>query len=335
MATIHDVAKAAGVSSTTVSHVVNNTRKVGADTAERVRKAILALNYTPSIVAQSLRRRSTRTIGIVADVATNPFFNEVISGIEERCYQLDHAIVLSFSHLGPDREFRMVQELQRRGVEGLIYFSIISDELLGAFVQKLEVPVILFQRYDATWPCDALCTDDRYGTELAMEHLFSLGHRRIAMLTGRGSDSNSFIQRELRYRSLMTERCGGYEPEWVGDGGFSHQGGYEAARKILNLPGQRPTAFFCAADSVAIGAIAAIQDAGLRVPEDVSVVGYDNLSYLPYLHPLLTSVDHFGPQQGHMMVDRLFARKDAPQLPFERLVIKPELRLRATTAPAV
>lgn len=332
MATIHDVARAAGVSSTTVSHVVNGTRKVGEETAERVRKAIAELNYTPSIVAQSLRRRSTRTIGIVSDIATNAFFSEVWTGIEERCYDRDYAILMSFSHLGAVREFRTVQELQRRGIEGLIYNSFIPDPDLADFLATFEIPVILFQRHEPSWPCDSFCTDDVWGAELAMEHLYGLGHRRIAFLTGNAEPSNSHLQREAHYRLWMEKRCGGYLPELVGDALFTHQGGYEATKRILAQKGPRPTAFFCSADIVALGCIAAIQDAGLSVPQDISVVGYDNLSYLAYLHPALTTIDHFGRRQGHLMADRVFERIANPDLPFQRLVIKPELRVRATTA---
>lgn len=334
MATIHDVAKVAGVSSTTVSHVVNGTRKVGAETAERVRMAIADLNYTPSIVAQSLRRRATRTIGIVSDLATNPFFADVVSGIEERCYERDYAILLSFSHLGPDREFRTVLELQRRGIEALVYNSIISDSLLGDFIKKLEIPVILFQRHDPDWPCDSLCTDDNLGAEIAMQHLFDLGHHRVALLSGGGSRSNSMMQRQSTYCRLMTQHFGAYNPHWIVDARYTHQGGYEETKRILTAKGDKPTAFFCIADQVALGCVAAIQDSGLRVPEDISVIGYDNLSYLSYLHPSLSSIDHFGKKQGHLIADRLFGRIANPDLPFERIVIKPELHMRATTAKA-
>ncbi len=332
MSTIRDVARLAGVSSTTVSHVVNSTRKVNEETAERVHRAIKTLNFVPSSLARGLRKKATRTIGVVSDFATNPFFGEVVGGIEEICCGEDFGFFMSFTKVRFDLELGIVEDLQRRGVEGLVLQACSSDPQLAETLARLEIPAIVFQRSSPDFRADSLCTDDASGTRQVMDHLTLLGHERIALVSGHFWPSHAARLRESVYRSYLIEAGIGVDEDLIGNGLYSFQGGYRAAAAMLRLM-KRPTAFFCIADQVALGCLAAVQDAGLTVPEDVSVVGYDNLEFLEYLHPSLTSVDHRASEQGRLMARRLLARIQNPGLPFETIPVAPRLIVRSTTAP--
>lgn len=333
MATIHDVARAAGVSSTTVSHVVNGTRKVSEETAERVRHAVKELGFVPSSLARGLRKGATRTIGVISDVATNPFFAEVVGGIEEVCNEQDFGLFMSFSKFRYDLELATVDDLQRRGVEGLILQAIGPDLQVEEMLKRLEIPSVVFQRCNPRWSVDAICTDDEAGTRQALDHLTSLGHERIALVSGYSWPSHPSHLREVVYRRYMSELGLGPEERLIGNGYYSFEGGYQAAKTILRSKGERPTAFFCIADQVALGCLAAVQDAGLSVPDEVSIVGYDNLQFLEYLHPSLTSVDQKAKEQGRIMATRILERIENPALPFETIPVEPRLIVRSSTGP--
>ncbi len=332
MATINDVAHMAGVSSTTVSHVVNSTRKVNEETAERVRNAVKALNFVPSSLARGLRKKATRTIGVVSDFATNPFFGEVVGGIEEVCSEQDFGFFMSFTKLRYEFEIGMIEDLQRRGIEGLILQACSPDAQLEETLKRLEIPAMFFQRCAPGWRADSICTDDADGARQVMDHLTALGHERIALLSGYFWPSHPAGRRESVYRRYLADLGIGVDETLIGNGFYSFEGGYRAAAGMLLLA-KPPTAFFCIADQVALGCIAAVRDAGLAVPDDISVVGYDNLRFLEYLYPPLTSVDHQAAEQGRLMARRLLSRIENPTLPFETIPVHPGLVVRGSTAP--
>ena len=332
MATINDVARMAGVSSTTVSHVVNSTRKVNEDTAERVREAIKRLNFVPSSLARGLRTKATRTIGVVSDFATNPFFGEVVGGIEEVCCEQEFGFFMSFTKLRFDLELGTIEDLQRRGIEGLILQACSPDAQLEETLERLEIPAMFFQRCAPGWRADSICTDDATGARQVLDHLTSLGHERIALLSGYFWPSHPAGRRESVYRRYLADSGIGVDETLIGNGNYSFEGGYRAAAEMLRLA-KRPTAFFCIADQIALGCVAAVRDAGLTVPDEVSVVGYDNLQFLEYLYPALTSVDHQAAEQGRLMATRLLERIENPSLPFETIPIHPHLVVRSSTAP--
>jgi LacI family transcriptional regulator len=323
----------ASVSSTTVSHVINSTRAVNAQTAARVWKAIEVLNFSPSTLARNLRMKSTLTIGVVSDYAGNPFFSEVVAGIEEVCFEHDYSVFLSFSERSADKETQVVQNLLRRGVEGLIWQAYQPDAGVQQLVERAHLPMVIFQRYLPEWNCDALMTDDHLGGRLVMNHLLSLGHRRVALITGETFASHAVQLREKGYRESLAEAGVRADGALVRLANYTFDGAYAATRDLLSLASP-PTAFFCISDRMALGCLAALQDAGLRVPEDASLVGYDNLELLNYVRPRLTTVDHGGRESGRRMAQRLLDRIKDPELGSERLVSVPRLLVRETSGPA-
>jgi LacI family transcriptional regulator len=275
--------------------------------------------------------KSTLTIGVVSDYAGNPYVAEVVAGIEEVCFERNFGVVLSFSERDSDKETQAVQNMLRRGVEGLIWHAVQSDENVTALLANAELPVILFGRQLPEWNRDAVLTDDARGGETVMRHLIELGHRRIALITGHTYPSHAARQREQAYRRCLAE-AGGGQP-MIRDGNYTFEGARDATRELLSAP-DRPTAFFCISDRMALGCLSALQDAGLRVPQDVSLVGYDNLELLNYVRPRLTTVDHGGRDAGRRLASRLLDRIREPSLPSEVLVSEPKLLIRETTGPA-
>ena len=277
--------------------------------------------------------KSTLTIGVVSDYAGNPFFSEVVAGIEEVCFQSDFSVFVSFSERDSVKETQLVQNLVRRGVEGLIWQPVQADDCLTELLSQTKLPAILFQRYLPGWDSDALVTDDSEGSRAVMAHLLGLGHRRIALITGATFPSHAAGRRELGYRSALAAAGIAVQEDYLRDGNYSFEGAYEATRSILALT-PAPTAFFCISDRMALGCLSAIQDSGLSVPRDVSLVGYDNLELLNYVRPRLTTVDHGGRESGRRLARRLLDRIKAPTLAPEVLVSQPTLLIRETTGPA-
>jgi len=323
----------AGVSSTTVSHVINQTRVVNAVTAARVWQAIERLNFSPSTLARSLRMKSTLTIGVVSDYAANPRFSEVVAGIEEVCFEQNFSVFLSFSERDGDKETQAIRNLLRRGVEGLIWHAVQPDEGIGEILARTRVPIILFQRHLPFWNRDALVTDDDWGSRLVMDHLLGLGHRRIALILGQTYPSHASRLREKGFRLALRSQGLPVDESLIRDGNYSFEGAYDATRSLFQLP-EPPTAFFSISDRMALGCLSAIQDAGLLVPQDVSLVGYDNIELLNYVRPRLTTVDHDGRESGRRLARRLLQRIRNPDLLPEKLISEPHLLIRETSGPA-
>lgn len=283
--TIRDVARRAGVSVTTVSRALNGSGPVSEDVLVRVRQASADLRYLPHGTARSLITRRTDAFGVVLPDLFGEFFSEVIRGMDPRAQERGYHLLLSGSHAGR-REIEFAVGVMRGRVDGMIVMSpdVRGTELAACLPP--DVPVVLLN-------CDVAGTEfpsinvDNYGGALAMvRHLVGLGHRRIAMVTG--SDGNFDARERTRgFRAAVAEAEGVAGVEAAGD--FTEAGGYRAALALLDAA-QRPTAVFCANDSMAVGAISAVRAAGLRVPEDVAVAGFDDIPIGRYLSPSLSSV---------------------------------------------
>ncbi len=299
-ATIRDVAAQAGVSVATVSKVINGRYGVAAATFARVQAVIDELGYEASLVARSLRNHRTNVIGIlVADL--EPFSTELLKGAADAIRDTDYELVVyaaggrTADHVGWERR----------------YLSRLSGTLVDGAV--LVTPTVIDVRYSApivavdphTGPSDlpTIDSDNRYGAQLATEHLLGLGHRRIAMLTGR-PDLQSAQLREDGFRQAMAAAGVPVEPELVQIGGYDPTVSAEATRRLL-AAAEPPTAIFAANDVSAIAAIEVATGSGLRVPDDLSVVGFDNVPDSALCTPPLTTVDQPIRQMGRHAVDLL------------------------------
>jgi LacI family transcriptional regulator len=312
MVTIRDVAKAANVSISTISHVINETRYVSPDTRERVLAAMKQLNYQHNRVASSLRNRKTHTIGVLLPNSANPYFAEILAGIESACFEQDYHIIMGNANDDPEREQSYLKVLLSRQVDGILLISTGAFDDSIHLLRENKTPVVMVDRSTELTPVDEIFTDNQGGGYLAAAHLLALGHRRIGCVTGPSFLTPS-AARVQGYRDAFAAAGQNLKEEWIVTGDFQHEGGYMAAQKLLAL-GDMPTAVFVCNDLMAVGVIAALQEAGLRVPQDVSVIGYDNIPLASYSNPRLTTIAQPARELGYLAVERLLERLDDPNV---------------------
>lgn len=316
MATIRDVAKAANVSISTISHVINETRYVSPDTRERVLAAMKQLNYQHNRVASSLRNRKTYTIGVLLPNSANPYFAEILAGIEAACFEQDYHIIMGNANDDPEREQSYLKVLLSRQVDGILLISTGAFDDSIHLLRENKTPVVMVDRSTELAAVDEIFTDNQGGGRQATAYLLGLGHRVIGCVTGPSFLTPS-AARVQGYRDAFAAAGIARDESWIVTGDFQHESGYQAAQKLLALP-NRPTAIFACNDLMAIGVVAALQDAGLRVPGDVSVIGYDDIPLASYYNPRLTTIAQPARDLGHLAVERLFERFDDPDVPTRR-----------------
>ena len=330
-ATRKDVAEKAGVSVAVVSYVINNgPRPVALETQAKVEKAIKELGYFPNELARSLARKQTATIGLIVPSLTNPVFAEIAESLERVCAAAGYAVMLSSTGRDPVREKKLAETLRSKQVDGVVILpSQEPQEILSSFRQA-QIPTIVLEHDLPNTHCIAI--DDWQGGRLATQHLLSLGHRRIAMIKRETTSALSYL-RAVAYRETLIEAGIFPDPALVIESKAGHTAAYSAMQQLLALPNP-PTAVFTHNDVLAVGAMRAIHDAGLRVPDDISVVGYDNTVNTAYLNPPLTTVKspvaEMGRQAGQIILKLVDNQRD---LPAQTITLPVELVVRASTAP--
>ena len=286
-ATIRDVAREAGVSVATVSRVFNDSGPVGAETRRRIIQVATALRYTPDSAARSLITRRTGTIGVLLPDLYGEFFSEVIRGIDGTAQRAGYHLLVSNSH-NDKGALEVALRAMRGRVDGLVVMS--PDVTTHALVANLadSTPVVLLNSDIDGTAFDALNIDNFGGASAMVQHLLSRGHERIAFIAGCDRNHDA-AERRRAYRSALDAARVERRAEWERTGDSTESGGYRAAAELLTVV-PRPTAIFAANDSMAIGALSALREAGVRVPEDVVVVGFDDIPIARYMSPPLTSV---------------------------------------------
>jgi LacI family transcriptional regulator len=333
MATMNDVARVADVSIATVSHVINGTRYVSPERAERVQAAMRELDYTPDATARSLRVGRTHTLGVVIPDNTNPFFAELARWIEEAGFDAGYTTILGNSGERADRERQYVSTLLSKRVDGLIIAPWRKpDAPLLRVLRKAQIPIVVIDRDDVLPAADAVLYDDVGGGRQAAEHLRALGHTAIAAIAGPPDPGHS------------PGRLGGFV-EALADGGVPigddaivtsdyHFAGGRAATAELLARGRRFTALFAANDLMAAGAIRELTGHGLAVPGDVSVVGFDDAPLAEMTSPALTTVRQPVQEMGDTAVSLLLARlAGSPENGGGTHVLPTSLVVRESTAP--
>jgi LacI family transcriptional regulator len=338
-----DVAKLAGVSRATVSYVVNNQTKgrvpISQETRQRVLEAVAELDYVPDARAQALRSGSTKTIGLIIPDIQNPHFWEVANGAEQEAYAAGYHILLS--SIPPENKYAedIFKNLSQRRIDGLImvpsfiYHSEEAQKTL-AYLLKRRVPIvgIMADRSDVNYNIDRVISDYRDTTVEVMNHLLSLQHRRIGLIYGiavpeLGTDRLFAYQESLQAAGLPID------PDLMVECGPTIEDSYHATRKLLELP-SRPTALLAINDFLAIGALRAIKDLNLSVPEDVSLFGYDDIPLAKYLVPRLSTASKDGGKTGREAIRLFLARLKDPDRPPQKIKLPARLILRESIGPA-
>ncbi|GLU35661.1 LacI family DNA-binding transcriptional regulator [Trinickia caryophylli] len=330
MATIKDVAAMAGVSFTTVSHVVNNTRPVSADVRAKVERAISQLNYVPSAVARSLKARSTATIGVVVPNSSDPYMAELARGIEDGCAREGYCMFFCNSDDDPAKQRNYLRVLQEKRTDGLIIASAGEDAVLARNLADAREPIVVVDRNIEGLSADLVQIDHERGAYLATRHLLELGHVRIGCITGPVSTAVSAM-RVHGFIRAMAERGIEIEPAAIVESDFSGPGGQDAAGRLFDTV--RPTAIFACNDMMGIGALRVAAERGIRIPEQCSIIGFDDIALSAYTYPALSTVGQSVRALGATAAELLIGRINGSVTgPTQRRVVSPRLVLRESTA---
>lgn len=325
-----DVAELAGVSASTVSHVLNGTRKVSEDTRERVRLAIEELGYEPNLLAKSLKVSRTFTIGLLISDIQNPFFTSVIRGAEDVALSRGYHLFLCNTDEDPNREDEYVRELSKKRVDGLIVASSASRRNHTLQLRLEDVPFVFMDREVEGIEADTVSVDNRLGMRLIAEHLTQLGHERVGMVSG-PLEKSSGHERYHGLRDALADLGLPLHDSLVRFGDFRVSGGREAAEELLRLP-EPPTALVVSNNQMTLGALLAVRELGLRVPDEVSVVSFDDMEWAPLANPPLTALAQptyeMGATAARMLLDKI--EKKATGSP-SKLFMEPELMIRGST----
>jgi LacI family transcriptional regulator len=287
MVTVHEVARIAGVSAATVSRFLNGTAKVSDEKRQAIESVIDKLNYKPNVLARNLKTGSSRTIGVLTQSLVSGYFADAMAGIDDALQGTGYAPLIVSGHWHADEEAERIELLIARRVDGLV---ILSGKLKDAQILKLaqRVPIVAFGRSLEGPQAFGFCLDNYGGACDAVEHLILQGHRQIAFIAG-PSDHQDAQARLAGYRDTLAKHKIEDNPQLVVEGDFSESGGLLAVERLLES-GQRFSAIFAANDLTAYGARLALYRRGIRVPEDISVIGFDDLHSSMYTTPPLTTV---------------------------------------------
>lgn len=330
--TIKDIAKLADVSVATVSYVLNGNRYVSPELRSRVTDAIDELGYSPNLVARSLRQSRTGTIGLIVPDNSNPFFAEIAKGVEDAGFEQGYSVILCNSNAMPERELAYLEVLRSKRVDGIIFIATTAEIKSIRPLVEGGIPAVTFYRDSSDMNVDRFFIDNERAGYLATKYLIALGHRHLACIQPASAVTPSAL-RIAGFKQALLEH--GLEVDDIlmprGDNLF--QGGWEAARTLLDS-GRRITAIFASNDAMAIGCIRALRDRGLRVPDDISVTGVDDIHLATVIEPTLTTVAQPKYEAGRQAVTMLVNRITGEYGGGARQVqLDIELIVRESTAP--
>lgn len=320
-----DVARKAGVSQSTVSRVFSPNGSVSAEKRQRVLQAAAELGYTPNAIARSLSTQQTNIIGIVMANMTSPFYPYVLEKFLSRLQQIGKRVLL-FT-VAPDQDIDDVLPLiMQHRVDALIITSATLSSEMSAECMHMGIPVILFNRYVLGSSVSAVCCDNVEGGRTVANLLLDTGHTHLAYVAGK-PDTSTNIDREKGFRDRLRER--GYTDLIAAPGNYTYQSGYEAGRSLLEAP-TPPDAIFCANDIMAIGCLDAARDCGVRVPDDVSVVGFDNIPMASWSAYNLTTISQEVDTMIDETLDLLHTKLTTPDSPAVVRLVPGKLHLRGS-----
>ena len=321
MTTMAEVAREAKVSITTVSHVLNGTRHVNAETVKRVHAAIERTGYRPSSVARALAGARTHSLGLAISGISNPYFADVIAAIEAEAAQRGYTLLLGDTHDEPQKELQMVQELVLRRVDGLVLApSPDAEDHALAYLARQKVPVVLVDRFVPV-DVDQIGPENEGPTGQLVEHLVERGHRRIGLVAGLEGLSTT-TERIAGYRAALQRSRLPVDETLIASGASQHEPARAATHRLLDAP-DPPTALVAANNAMTIGVMHALRERRLRVPEDIALVAFDDFEWSDLFHPYLTAIAQPTREIGAQAVQMLVARLDEPERPTRRVRLAP------------
>ncbi|EOX3118595.1 substrate-binding domain-containing protein [Vibrio cholerae] len=327
MATMKDIARLAGVSTSTVSHVINKSRFVSDEIAERVNNAAQQLNYAPSALARSLKMNRTKTIGMLVTTSTNPFFGEVVKGVERSCYHQGYNLILCNTEGDNQRMKASINTLLQKRVDGLLLMcSTLEGERLDVFDRYPDIPIVVMDWGPILFASDKIQDNSLQGGYMAAKHLIECGHKEIGCITGPLIRHQAQMRYE-GYKRALAEAGIAMNPDWIVESDFECEGGYQAFEKLYQR-GKLPSALFVSNDMMAMGVIQAASQRGLRVPDDLSLIGYDDVHIAKFMTPALTTIHQPKYRLGKAAIDTLLYRLENPDTTAQVVQLEPTLVAR-------
>jgi DNA-binding LacI/PurR family transcriptional regulator len=324
---IKDVARAAGVSHSTVSRALADNPLIAAETRARIQRLAQKMGYTPNAIARGLVTQRTHAIGVIVTSIADPFVSEVVRGIEEVAGDQHYRVFLGTSHNDPQREVNLVKALREWRVDGVIVAASRVGSLYKPMLKEIGVPIVLINNQHEGTYLHAVAMNDVQGAQLATHHLIELGHRVIGHILG-PKDHSSSANRLAGYRRALRQAHIKFDASLVVQGNGRAEGGVLVLDLLKHLP--RPTAIFCYNDMTAIGALSVLKRHGIRIPADISMVGFDDIPFAAYVDPPLTTIhqpkDEMGRIAMRMLLNLLGGQK------VDNVIIEGKLIVRESSA---
>ncbi len=315
-----EIAKLAGVSSATVSRVINNDPRVSPKTASQVKKIIAEYGYVQNVIARNLRMASSKTIGFLVPDISNPFFPTVLIGVEAVCAKYGYNILLENTCEEPLKEQLAIDTLLKQRIDGIVAIVVSeSGEQLKRF-QTMNIPVVLIDRRTTQKDYDCVVIDNAGGISSGVDYLLRLGHTKIAMIHGQRNMTPG--EERLRgYIHAMTKAGIQLNPEYIMNGNFTEEGAYSCTRELIRLSSP-PTAIIAANNIMTMGVYKALADMRMRVPEEVSLLGFDDFPLAAYLSPPISIINRPTVEMGEIAAEMLFERlrEEFTELPREKML---------------
>jgi len=333
--TINDIAKEAGVAKSTVSKVLNEQGGVSQKTREKVLKAIKRLNYHPSMIARSLKSRKTKAVGLILPNIINPFFPTILKGVEDTAIENGYVVVFCDSDDRKEKESLYFQIFENRWVDGIIFSGITGDEEEERYIRAIHekgTPVVLIDREIEGYFTNVVMIDNKRAGFDATTHLLELGHKKIGHIAG-PQNIKIFAKRLEGYKEALVKYGIDFNPQMVEEGDLSIESGSRAVRKLLKKK-VTFTAIFASNDLMAIGCMKELQKNGLRVPQDVSIVGFDNIPLTSLVTPSLTTMAQPAYEMGAEAMNLLIKSIERKGALKSKIILPTELVVRESTGPS-
>ncbi len=330
------VARRAQVSTATVSRVINGTAFVSPDTAERVRDAIQALNFFPDVNARTLGSGRSGLYGLIISDITNPYFPELVKAFEDIAVEHRQEVLIANTNYDPKRMEMCITRMVQRKVDGVAIMTSELEEHLVRNLSSRQIPMVFMDTPSTAPNTSVVRVNYAGGVRAAMQHLFDLGHSEIGFLSGPLSLGSARVRADAFRHELQQHGMAAASPStWIQEGDHRVEGGHDAMRRLLRSSKRLPSAVLTSNDLTAIGAMGAIHEAGLRIPEDISVVGFDGIELSAYTQPALTTLAVSRGELAAEAFRALFRDKEAGshKPDTNEHVIEPQLIIRQTTAP--
>ena len=333
--TIKNIAKQIGVSHSTVSRALSGSTLVADETAERIRKVANDLGYSPSAAARSLKTKRTQVLGVIVSSIADPFFSEILYGIEECAQEVGYSLIIGASQHDPVKERRVVQAMLEQRTDGLIVCSSSFNSEQVSHLLSFGFPVVMVNQQAAEYYNYSIYHDDVDGAQQISRHLIELGHQKIAYL-GNANSGKTTLDRLKGFQIEMEAHALSVPAEYIYHvGGGEPELGFSAMAYYCGLE-EPPTALFCFNDMLAIGVIRYCKEAGIGIPQDLSVAGFDNISYAAFTVPSLTTFNQpkreLGNQAARLLQDLLSSDQSGLQQTQQIQVLKGNLLERESTA---